>query len=100
MYLVEPMLPFQGGFDFAAELAIKQRGLKLLLLLPHNHFKGIHLSDLDLDTMEEHPAFRKDIAELERSMRSATTSVWTPSTSSASCGRERCRTRLPGQCAG
>ena len=48
--------------------AVTQRGLKLFLLMPNNHFKGIHLCDLDLDTMEEDPAFRKDIAELERSM--------------------------------
>ena len=77
MYLVEPMLPFQGGFDFAAKLAIKQRGLKLLLLPRHNHFKGIHLSDLDLDTMEEHGAFRKTSLSSSVQWRSAATSVWT-----------------------
>ncbi len=48
--------------------AIEQRGLKLFLLLPNNHFKEIYLCDLELDSMEEHPGFKKNIAELERSM--------------------------------
>ena len=100
MFLVEPLLPFEEGLDFAAELgieylwylrrgdlpgdkplmemstaeidemdaAIKQRGLKLFLLMPNNHFKELQVCDLDLDTMEEHPAFHKNITELERSM--------------------------------
>ncbi len=46
-------------------------GLEIFLINIGNPFKQIHLTDLELDTMEEHPAFRQDMADLIRSMQIA-----------------------------
>ena len=50
---------------------VERHGLKIFLLNAGNPFKGIHLTDLALDTLAEHPAFRKDMDNLVRSMQIA-----------------------------
>ena len=82
------------------DAAIKQRGLKLFLLLPNNHFKELQVCDLDLDTMEEHPGFRKNITELERSMEISNHLGLDAVNVFSFLWPERYPTRLPGRCAG
>jgi sugar phosphate isomerase/epimerase len=51
---------------FAAQVA--SRGLKLFLISAGTPFKQVHLSDLPLDTLDEHPTFQQDLHALVRSM--------------------------------
>jgi len=50
---------------------VARHGLEIFLINVGNPFKQIHLAELDLDTMEEHPAFRRDMDDLVRSMQIA-----------------------------
>ena len=46
-------------------------GLEIFLINVGSPFKQIHLTDLELDTMEEDPAFRQEMDDLVRSMEMA-----------------------------
>ena len=46
-------------------------GLKLHMISAGNPFKQVHLADLDLATMQDHPEFRHDFDALVRSMQIA-----------------------------
>ena len=50
---------------------VSQHGLKIFLIGAGNPFKTIHLTDLSLETMADHPAFRKELNDLIRSMQIA-----------------------------
>ena len=50
---------------------VARHGLKIALIGAAAVFKQIHLTDLDLDTMEDHPAFRQAFDDLVRSMQIA-----------------------------
>ena len=50
---------------------VSQHGLKIFLIGAGNPFKTIHLTDLSLETMTDHPAFRKELNDLIRSMQIA-----------------------------
>jgi len=50
---------------------VARHDLKIFLLNAGNPFKKIHLADLKLKTMSEHPGFRKDLNALVRSMQIA-----------------------------
>ncbi len=50
---------------------VDRHGLKIFLLNAGNPFKTIHLTDLSVKTMAEHPAFRKELDDLTRSMQIA-----------------------------
>ncbi|MCZ6676025.1 MAG: sugar phosphate isomerase/epimerase [Candidatus Poribacteria bacterium] len=50
---------------------VARHGLKIFLLSAGNPFKQIHLTDLSLETMPEHPDFRKDFDDLVRAMQIA-----------------------------
>ena len=100
MYLPELGLPFDPALATAARLGAKYiwfnrvpdepeiadltdararqiadrvaaQGLEIFLLNAGNPFKKIHLTDLDLKTMTDHPEFRRDLQNLERSMQIA-----------------------------
>jgi sugar phosphate isomerase/epimerase len=51
---------------------VARHDLKIFLLNAGNPFKKIHLTDLKLKTMSDHPAFRQDFNNLVRSMQIAT----------------------------
>lgn len=100
MYLGELDLPFDESLDHARDMGVKyvwfnqlkgeapvaamtdadadrmatrvaRRGLEIAVLNAGNPFKEIHLADLDLKTLPEHPVFRKQLADLMRSMEIA-----------------------------
>ena len=100
MYLGELKVPLEEALDVAAELEVRyiwyseqafgkpflemtdsevdaagslftQRGMTLFLLAPGNCFKQVHLADLDLETMEQHPEFCADMRQLDRQMEVA-----------------------------
>ena len=100
MYLPELDLPFEEALDKAKEIGAKyvwfnhlkgerpvaemsdaeadrmaervaKRGLEIFLLNAGNPFKEIHLADLELTTLADHPAFRKQFRDLTRSMQIA-----------------------------
>ena len=50
---------------------VARHSLDIFLLNAGNPFKRIHLTDFDLKTMADHPAFRSDFDDLVRSMRIA-----------------------------
>ena len=50
---------------------VASHGLEIFLINVGNPFKQIHLTDLDLDGMENDPAFRQDMDDLVRSMQIA-----------------------------
>ena len=50
---------------------VARHNLDIFLLNAGNPFKRIHLTDFDLKTMADHPAFRSDFDNLVRSMRIA-----------------------------
>ncbi len=50
---------------------VAQHGLEIFVIGASNPFKQIHLTDLDLDTLETHPAFRKDFDNFKRSLQVA-----------------------------
>lgn len=50
---------------------VAKHGLELHMIAAGAPFKGIHLADLDLETMQDHPAFQKDFGDLVRSMQIA-----------------------------
>ena len=50
---------------------VSQHNLKIFLLNAGNPFKTIHLTDLNVKTMGEHPAFRQQFNDLIRSMQIA-----------------------------
>ena len=50
---------------------VERQGLRIFLLNAGNPFKQIHLTDLPLETLPDHAAFRKDLANLVRSMQIA-----------------------------
>ncbi len=56
--------------DRMAERVVRHN-LKLFLISAGNPFKQIHLSNLSLETMGEHPDFRKELNDLIRSMQIA-----------------------------
>jgi len=56
--------------DHMAE-RVDRHGLKMYLISAGNSFKQIHLSDLNLETMDDHPDFRKERNELIRAMQIA-----------------------------
>ena len=47
---------------------VAAHGLKLLMISAASPFKFIHLTDLEVDSLAEHPEFRKDLDDLVRSM--------------------------------
>ncbi len=55
--------------DMAAR--VSNHGLKLHLIAAENSFKKVHLTELDLDGMQEHPEFRCDFDNLVRAMQIA-----------------------------
>lgn len=55
----------------AMQASLASRGQEFFLLLNRPHFKGIHLTEITLDTLEEHPTFRRDFDELVRTMEVA-----------------------------
>ncbi len=100
MYLGELDLPFDDSLDQARELGVKyvwfnslkgereiaamteaeadrmvervtRRGMEIFVLNAGNPFKGIHLEELDLKTLPDQPAFRKELGDLTRSMEIA-----------------------------
>ena len=50
---------------------VARHGLKIFLIGVGSPFKQIHLTDLSLETMADHPVFRKELNDLVRSMRMA-----------------------------
>ncbi len=50
---------------------VEAHGLEIFLINVGNPFKQIHLTDLELDSMAEHPEFCRDMADLARSMQIA-----------------------------
>ena len=50
---------------------VKAHGLELFLICSGPHFKQIHLTDLELDTLQDHPEFRRDFDALVRCMEVA-----------------------------
>ncbi|MBN61348.1 MAG: hypothetical protein CME20_08340 [Gemmatimonadetes bacterium] len=50
---------------------VRSHGLELFLILAGAHFKQIHLADLDLDTLQDHPDFRRQFDALVRCMEVA-----------------------------
>lgn len=50
---------------------VDRHGLRMLVVQAGNPFKQIHLTDLSLETMRDHPAFRAQFADLTRSMQIA-----------------------------
>ncbi len=50
---------------------VSKHGLKLHLLRAGSPFKQFHLTDLDFATMEDQPAFRRDLAAITRSIQLA-----------------------------
>jgi len=50
---------------------VAAHGLKLMLISADSPFKFIHLTDLDADSLADHPEFRKDFDDLVRSMEIA-----------------------------
>ena len=50
---------------------VAQHGLEIFLIGASNPFKQIHLTDLDLDTLETHPAFRQDFDNFKQSLKVA-----------------------------
>ena len=50
---------------------VSRHDLKIFLLNAGNPFKTIHLTDLNVKTMRAHPAFRKELGNLTRSMQIA-----------------------------
>ena len=50
---------------------VARHGLQIMLIGAASVFKHIHLTELDLDTMEDHPAFRQEFNDLVRSMQIA-----------------------------
>ena len=50
---------------------VSRHDLKIFLLNAGNPFKTIHLTDLNVKTMRAHPAFRKELGDLTRSMQIA-----------------------------
>ena len=50
---------------------VTRHGLKLHLLRAGSPFKQFHLTDLDFATMEDQPAFRRDLAAVTRSIQLA-----------------------------
>ncbi|MEM7125634.1 MAG: sugar phosphate isomerase/epimerase family protein [Chloroflexota bacterium] len=50
---------------------VAEHGLEIFLLGAGNPFKELHLADLDLDTMTEHPAFHQEFDDMVRSMQIA-----------------------------
>ncbi len=100
IYLGELRLPFEQALDVAGELGVKYvwyseqsfgkpfidmsdsevdavgqafaaRDMTIFLLAPGNCFKQVHLADLDLATMEQHPEFRAEMRTLDRQMEVA-----------------------------
>ncbi|MBM3801803.1 MAG: sugar phosphate isomerase/epimerase [Acidimicrobiia bacterium] len=50
---------------------VEKHGLKIFLINAGNPFKGIHLTEFDLKSMDNHEGFRKEFQELVRSMQIA-----------------------------
>ena len=50
---------------------VAQHELEIFVIGASNPFKGLHLTDLDLDTLETHPAFRKEFDNFKRSLQVA-----------------------------
>ena len=50
---------------------VERQGVEIFLLNAGNPFKHVHLTDLDLKTMADHPGFKKDFKHLVRSMQIA-----------------------------
>ncbi len=50
---------------------VARHGLKLFLIAASSPFKLIHLTDLDAESLMDHPAFRREFADLVRSMQIA-----------------------------
>ena len=100
MYLAELHLPFAEALATAQDIGVKHiwysdlafekqfeamsdaeidamagafadHGMDIFLLTPGSCFKQVHLTDLELDRMEEHPAFRAQMQSLERRMEVA-----------------------------
>ena len=67
--------PSLGEMDDAAVDRMAEQvaahGLEIFHISVGNPFKQIHLTDLDLNTMEDDPAFRQDMDNLVRSMQIA-----------------------------
>ena len=67
----KPFLEMTDSEVDAAGRLFTQRGMILFLLAPGNCFKQVHLADLDLETMEQHPEFRAEMRQLDRQMEVA-----------------------------
>lgn len=50
---------------------VTQHGLEIFVIGASNPFKGLHLTDLDLDTLETDPAFCKEFDNFKRSVQVA-----------------------------
>ena len=50
---------------------VAAHGLKLLMISAASPFKFIHLTDFEVDSLAEHPEFRKDLDDLVRAMEIA-----------------------------
>ena len=50
---------------------VAKHGLKIFLLNSGNPFKGIHLTEFTVDTLERHERFQKEFSDLKRSMQIA-----------------------------
>ena len=56
--------------DHRAEL-LERHGLKLFLISAGGSFKQVHLADLDIENMGDHPGFRQELDDLIRAMQIA-----------------------------
>ena len=100
MYLPELQMPFEESLDTARDIGVdyiwyndrsyaksfmemsdaeveavadrvKERGQQLFLLSPGGCLKQVHLAELELEGMEQHPEFRAEMDSLVRSMEVA-----------------------------
>ncbi|NKB71240.1 MAG: TIM barrel protein [Candidatus Latescibacteria bacterium] len=55
----------------ATQACLDAHRLKFFLINAGAHFKQLHLTDLQLDTLQDHPEFRRDFKALERAMEVA-----------------------------
>ncbi len=67
----KPLVDMSDGEIDEMQAKLKSRNQEFFLLLNRPHFKGIHLTEFDLDNMEEHPTFKRDLDELKRTMEIA-----------------------------
>ena len=80
---------------------VAKHGLELHVIAAGAPFKQLHLADLDLDTMQDDPAFRKEFDDLVRSMQIAVhLGIKTVNTFTFAWPGEYGPASPPGRCAG